>query len=88
MLCYVMLCYVTSSLRRVVRLTFGDSKLPAKTATDSLVQTDINVNITNVYKTPLIPGPASSYKAIYTALIRARGITAWSCGEGSKQSFH
>ena len=37
--------YVTASLRRVVRLAFGDLKLPAETATDSLVQTDIKIHL-------------------------------------------
>ena len=38
------------------------------------------MTLTQVYKTPLIPGPASCYNAIYTALIRAQGINTWSCG--------
>ena len=31
-----------------------------------------------------MPGPASSYKAVYTALMRAQGISAWSYGDSSK----
>ena len=42
---------------------------------------NINLDITSVFKTPLIPGPASDYKAIYTALMRAQAISVWSCGK-------
>ena len=32
----------------------------------------------------LIPGPASSYDAIYTALKRTKGVTNWTFGETRK----
>ena len=59
-------------------------RIPPLGGTDSLVHVGINVNMTDVFKTPLVPGPASSYKAIYTALMRAQGISAWSCCESLK----
>ena len=43
-----------------------------------------NVDNTNVFTTPLIPGPASSYNSIYTALVTGKNISAWACGETSK----
>ena len=57
-------------------------KIPSFAAVNSLVQDDINIGLTNVFKTPLVPGPASSYPAIFTALMRAQGLTEWSCGSG------
>ena len=32
----------------------------------------------------MIPGPASDYSSIYTALMKAQGISVWTCGAGSK----
>ena len=53
--------------------------VPRFAAANSLVQMgQTNINITNIYKTSLIPGPASSYAAIYTALKPAQGISVWS----------
>ena len=43
-------------------------KIPLFAATNSLVQTGVNLTSTYVYKTLLVPGPARSYSAIYTAL--------------------
>ena len=52
-------------------------------ATNSLV-CNADLTRTNIYSTPLIPGPASSYSAIYTALIRAYNISTWCCGDTTK----
>ena len=43
-------------LRRVARAAFDDLKLPPKTATDTLVQTDIIVNISTSIKHHLYLG--------------------------------
>ena len=37
-----------------------------------------NINITNTFKTRLIPGPANSYAAFCTALKQTQGISVWS----------
>ena len=58
--------------------------LPSFSATSSLIMNSIDTTPTNVFATPLISGPASDYSAIYTGLIRADGITIWSCGESVK----
>ena len=58
-------------------------KLPYFAITNSLVL-NIDTTLTNIFSTPLIPGPASSYSAIYTALMRAQNITTWACGGSSK----
>ena len=52
-------------------------------ATNSLIK-DIDLGITNVFTIPLIPGPASSYSAIYTALKKAQGISTWTCPSSSR----
>ena len=57
---------------------YHDLVLPSSAALNSLVR-DIDLSITNVFTIPLIPGPASSYSAIYTALMKAQGITTWTC---------
>ena len=58
----------TSTLRKK---GLSDLKLPSFAAKNSLVL-DIDTTLTNIHSTPLIPGPASSYSAIYTALMRAQ----------------
>ena len=58
-------------------------KLPSFAATNSLAL-NIDTTLTNIFSTPLIPGPASSYSAIYTALIRAQNVSTWACGGSSK----
>ena len=55
-------------------------KIAPFAGTNSLIQEDLNLHTTNVFKTPLIPGPSSSFLAIYTALMRAQGMTVWTCG--------
>ena len=57
--------------------------LPSLSATNSLIK-DIDLGITNVFTIPLIPGPASSYSAIYTALKKAQGISTWTCPSSSR----
>ena len=71
---------VLNTLRKHVSTPIKNLKIPPFAATNSLIQNDIDITPTQVYKTPLIPGPASCYNAIYTALIRAQGINTWSCG--------
>ena len=70
-------------IMQTMKLPLNTLQLPSFAGTNSLFH-DINTNITNIFKTPLIPGPASSYKAIYTALMRAQGISVWSCGVAAK----
>ena len=67
---------------QTMKLTLKTLQLPSFAGTNSLFH-DINMNITNIFKTPLIQ-PASSCKAIYTALMRAQGISVWSCGVAAK----
>ena len=62
---------------------YHDLVLPSFTALNSLVR-DIDLSITNVFTIPLIPGPASSYSTIYTALMKAQGITTWTCSTSSR----
>ena len=57
--------------------------LPSFNATNSLIS-DVDTTLTNIFATPLIPGSASSYSAIYSALIRAQHISTWACGESSR----
>ena len=61
----------------------SELKLPSFAATNSLVL-KIDTTLTNIFSTPLVPGPASSYSAIYTALMRAQNVLTWSCGDSSK----
>ena len=75
---------ILHSLKTYLSQPITHLRIPPFGGTGSLVHVDININITGVYKTPLVPGPASSYKAIYTALMRAQGISAWSYGDSSK----
>ena len=56
--------------------------LPSFSATNSLV-CNVDTTLTNIFSSPLIPGPASSCSAIYTALISTKNITAWACGDTS-----
>ena len=58
-------------------------KLPSFAATNSLAM-NIDTTLTNIFSTPLIPDPASSYSAIYTALIRAQNVSTWACGGSLK----
>ena len=53
--------------------------LPSFGATNSLVY-NVDNTITNVFRTSLIPGPASSC-TIYTALVTGMNISACACGE-------
>ena len=62
---------------------YHDLVLPSFAALNSLVR-DIDLSITNVFTIPLIPGPASSYSAIYTALMKAQGITTWTDSTSSR----
>ena len=59
-------------------------KIPSFSATNSVLRNNINLKKTNDFKTLLIPGPASDYSSIYTALMKAQGISVWTCGAGSK----
>ena len=57
--------------------------MPSFSVPNSLV-CNADLTRTNNYSAPLIPGPASSYSAIYTALICARNISTWCCGDTTK----
>ena len=71
------------SLPRTNSRKVMENILPSFSATNSLV-CNADLTRTNIYSTPLIPGPASSYSAIYTALIRAYNISTWCCGDTTK----
>ena len=62
-----------------------DLKIPSFSATNSVLRKDINLKKTNIFKTLLIPGPASDYGSIYTALMQAQRISVWTCGAGSNR---
>ena len=49
-------------------------KFPSFNARNSLVS-DLDTRITNIFSTPLVPGPASSFSAIYTALKQYQKIS-------------
>ena len=70
----------TSTLRKK---GLSDLKRPSFAVTNSLVL-DIDTTLTNSHSALLIPGPASSYSAIYTALMRAQNVSTWACGGSSK----
>ena len=44
----------------------------------------MDTRITNIFSTPLVPGPASSFSAIYTALKQSQKMSSWSCGNTGK----
>ena len=62
----------------------GRKLVPSYSATCSLVCTNIDTTMTNIFSTLLINGPASDYSAIFTGLLRANGVATWSCGTSSK----
>ena len=62
-------------------ITLNTLQLPSFAGKNSLFH-DINLNITNIFKTPLVT--VCWYKAIYTALMRAQEILVWSCGDAAK----
>ena len=50
---------------------------------NSLVS-DVDNRIRNLVSTSLVPGPASSFSAIYTALKQSQKISSWACGNTGK----
>ena len=64
--------------------SLNELKIPSFSATNSVLRKDINLKKTNIFKTLLIPSPASDYGSTYTALMQAQGISVWTCGAGSK----
>ena len=56
--------------------------IPSLGATNSVLS-DVDT-LTNIFNTPLVPGLASSYSAIYIALMRSQNISTWACGDRSK----
>ena len=57
--------------------------IPSFSAIDSVLS-DVDMSLTNIFNTPLVPDPASSYPAIYTALMRSQNISTWAYGDRSK----
>ena len=75
--------YSKTSVFDVLQKKYPRYSFPSFLATNSLTAS-VDTTLTNIFATPLIPGPASSYSAIYTALMRSQHITTWSCGQSSK----
>ena len=66
-------------------VTSDNLQIPTLGGFNSIIAKPIeDKNITKVATLPLLPGPASIYDAIYTALKRAQGITKWRYGESGK----
>ena len=57
--------------------------LPSFGATNSLLS-NTDTTTTNIFSTPLVPGPPSSWDALLTSLMRVKKITAWACGNDKK----
>ena len=60
---------ILTTIKRHILSPIQDLVIPPFAVFNSLIQDDINITLTNIYKNPLKPGPASSYRVIYTALI-------------------
>ena len=60
-------------LEETLQLSFKSLILTSFSATSSLLA-DVDLTLTNVFATPLVPGPASDFSAIYTSLKRAHGV--------------
>ena len=62
---------------------FKELVLPSFGATNSLV-TDTDITVTNIFTTPLVNGPASSWSSLFTAIMRVKNITVRACGNDKK----
>ena len=56
-----------NQLMDVMEFNIDKLEFPSFNAMNSLVL-DVDTRITNIFSTPLVPGPESSFSAIYTAL--------------------
>ena len=70
-------------LKRRLEKPLENLCIPSFSATDSVLS-DVDKSLNNIFNTPLVPDPASSYSAIYTALMRSQSISTWACGDRSK----
>ena len=75
--------YDFEMLKRRLEKPLENLCIPSFSATNSVLS-DVDTSLTNIFNTPLVPGPASSYSAIYTALMRSQSIATWACGDRSK----
>ena len=75
--------YDLEMLKRRLEKPLKNFCIPSFSATDSVLS-DADTSLANIFNTPLVPGPASSYSAIYTALMRSQSISTWACGDRSK----
>ena len=68
------------SLDEVSKLFTKELKLPLWNAFHSVLLSDtVMPELTTILYFPLIPGPASSYSAVYTALKLAQSMSTWTC---------
>lgn len=72
-------------LRKALLPGFEAFEIPSLSGMKSLIGSPIsNLELTNVFNVPLIPGPTSDYNVIYSTLKVAHGISSWASGEGTK----
>ena len=71
--------------RKVLLLEYEALKIPSLSGMNLLIGSPVsNLELNNVFNLPRIPGPASDYSAIYSALKVTHGISTWASGEGTK----
>ena len=70
-------------LKRGLEKPLENLCIPSFSATDSVLS-DVDTSLTNIFNTPLVPGTANSYSAIYTALMRSQNISTWACEDRSE----
>ena len=71
-------------LRHAIYKSHNSAVIPSLSATGSVLLDSINLECTDSFTTPLVPGPASSFSAIYTGLMQEQGISVWSSGPNAK----
>ena len=80
--------YIFERLRQTLSSSSNELRIPSLSATKSVLSAEIGENqLTNIFTIPLIPGPASDFIAIYSALICVQGISIWSCGTTCKTTI-
>ena len=72
-----------NQLMDLMEFNIAKLKFPSFNAMNSFVS-DVDTRITNIFSKPLVPGPASSFSAIYTALKQSQKISLWACGNTGK----
>ena len=65
------------TLRNSLMTTYHHLKLPSWSGLNSMISEKVSeLELTNIFNLPIIPGPPSDYSAMYTALMVAHGISA------------